>query len=189
MFGESSHATVLSASPGGADGRTNRRHHRRPRAQLSCGECRAKKLSCDRNLPCQRCVKSGKPERCSFASGARPMPKRLSPVPTSLNSGRGDQAQELRQEFGEQQEYSHSHGSVLRSALALPNTLRDSNTVDLGQITHTDRESQRAPVLDLSLTHAHTHHDPKEPFSRSAQGYYHQHSLFRFFAEVRSLQH
>ncbi|KAI2777168.1 fungal-specific transcription factor domain-containing protein [Daldinia loculata] len=41
---------------------------KRQRVRLSCLECRRRKLSCSRELPCDRCIKSGTPERCSYES-------------------------------------------------------------------------------------------------------------------------
>jgi hypothetical protein len=41
---------------------------KRQRVRLSCLECRRRKLSCSRELPCDRCVKSGTPERCTYES-------------------------------------------------------------------------------------------------------------------------
>ncbi|KAI0870556.1 hypothetical protein GGS24DRAFT_99905 [Hypoxylon argillaceum] len=60
-------------------GSTRKRH----RVRLSCLECRRRKLSCSRELPCDRCIKSGTPERCTYesrpnASGVPP------PLPTTL---------------------------------------------------------------------------------------------------------
>ena len=34
--------------------------------RLSCLECRRRKLSCDRELPCSRCLASGTPDRCEY---------------------------------------------------------------------------------------------------------------------------
>jgi hypothetical protein len=61
------------------DGQPSRK---RQRVRLSCLECRRRKLSCDRGFPCERCIKSGTPDRCSYetrngevvtaASGAPP---------------------------------------------------------------------------------------------------------------------
>ncbi len=45
------------------DGQPPRKRHR---VRLSCLECRRRKLSCDRGFPCERCVKSGTPELCSY---------------------------------------------------------------------------------------------------------------------------
>lgn len=39
---------------------------KRQRVRLSCLECRRRKLSCSRDLPCDRCLKSGTPERCNY---------------------------------------------------------------------------------------------------------------------------
>jgi hypothetical protein len=39
---------------------------KRQRVRLSCLECRRRKLSCDRGFPCERCLKSGTPERCTY---------------------------------------------------------------------------------------------------------------------------
>ena len=39
---------------------------KRQRVRLSCLECRRRKLSCDRGFPCERCIKSGTPDRCSY---------------------------------------------------------------------------------------------------------------------------
>ncbi|KAH7321006.1 N-terminal binuclear Zn cluster-containing protein [Stachybotrys elegans] len=41
---------------------------KRQRVRLSCLECRRRKLSCDRGFPCERCLKSGTPDRCSYES-------------------------------------------------------------------------------------------------------------------------
>ncbi|KAL2205428.1 C6 zinc finger domain-containing protein [Sarocladium strictum] len=41
---------------------------KRQRVRLSCLECRRRKLSCDRGFPCERCIKSGTPDRCSYES-------------------------------------------------------------------------------------------------------------------------
>ncbi|KAL1898711.1 hypothetical protein Cpir12675_001818 [Ceratocystis pirilliformis] len=69
-----------SASPTSADDHINHlddhSHHgddssrprKRQRVRLSCLECRRRKLSCDRGFPCQRCTKSGTPERCQYES-------------------------------------------------------------------------------------------------------------------------
>lgn len=34
--------------------------------RVVCGECRRKKMKCDRELPCGQCSKSKEPERCSY---------------------------------------------------------------------------------------------------------------------------
>lgn len=41
---------------------------KRQRVRLSCLKCRRCKLSCDRGFPCERCIKSGTLDRCSYES-------------------------------------------------------------------------------------------------------------------------
>ncbi|KAI2611600.1 uncharacterized protein GGS25DRAFT_202239 [Hypoxylon fragiforme] len=41
---------------------------KRQRVRLSCLECRRRKLSCSRELPCDRCIKSGTPDKCTYES-------------------------------------------------------------------------------------------------------------------------
>jgi len=50
---------------------------KRQRVRLSCLECRRRKLSCDRGFPCERCIKSGTAEACTYESrpGLAPPPK------------------------------------------------------------------------------------------------------------------
>ena len=68
---ESAPDDVDSSTPGknpassGPDGQPPRK---RQRVRLSCLECRRRKLSCDRAFPCERCIKSGNPDRCSYDS-------------------------------------------------------------------------------------------------------------------------
>ena len=45
---------------------------KRPRAVISCLECRRKKLKCSRTRPCQQCSKIGRPGRCAFQAGQEP---------------------------------------------------------------------------------------------------------------------
>lgn len=47
---------------------------KRPRPVVSCLNCRRKKLKCDRRLPCETCVKSGRSEDCAYAAGQEPLP-------------------------------------------------------------------------------------------------------------------
>lgn len=39
---------------------------KRQRVRLSCLECRRRKLSCDREFPCIRCIQSGTPDKCEY---------------------------------------------------------------------------------------------------------------------------
>ena len=52
----------------GDDDHAQQPSRKRQRVRLSCLECRRRKLSCDRGFPCERCIKSGTPDRCSYES-------------------------------------------------------------------------------------------------------------------------
>lgn len=41
---------------------------RKQRAVLSCIDCRRRKLKCDRELPCNRCIKDGVSEKCAYTA-------------------------------------------------------------------------------------------------------------------------
>lgn len=62
---------------------------KRQRVRLSCLECRRRKLSCDRGYPCERCLKSGTPDRCTYETrpGLAPPPKPAG-LPLSQYDGR-----------------------------------------------------------------------------------------------------
>lgn len=55
-------------SQNGSNGDHGQPARKRQRVRLSCLECRRRKLSCDRGFPCERCIKSGTPDRCSYES-------------------------------------------------------------------------------------------------------------------------
>jgi hypothetical protein len=44
----------------------NRLYQSNKRAQKSCGPCRARKVRCNRDSPCVRCIKSGYPNLCIY---------------------------------------------------------------------------------------------------------------------------
>lgn len=50
---------------------------KRQRVRLSCLECRRRKLSCDREFPCSRCLQSGTGDRCEYETrpGLAPLNK------------------------------------------------------------------------------------------------------------------
>ena len=60
---------------------------KRQRVRLSCLECRRRKLSCDREFPCSRCLQSGTPERCEYETrpGLAP-PNKLGLAQSPLSS-------------------------------------------------------------------------------------------------------
>ncbi|KAI1439184.1 hypothetical protein GGR50DRAFT_5847 [Xylaria sp. CBS 124048] len=48
-----------------------RKIQKRNRPPVSCLLCRTRKVKCDRQLPCQRCLKSGEAQYCEYAPRAR----------------------------------------------------------------------------------------------------------------------
>ncbi|KAI1330666.1 fungal-specific transcription factor domain-containing protein [Xylariaceae sp. FL0255] len=61
-------AEEIDAHEDGPDDPQHGSSRKRQRVRLSCLECRRRKLSCSRELPCDRCIKSGTPERCTYES-------------------------------------------------------------------------------------------------------------------------
>ncbi|KAB5585660.1 hypothetical protein GE09DRAFT_1234177 [Coniochaeta sp. 2T2.1] len=199
MSDNSEHGAPVPASAANmkSDGR---KHHRRPRLQLSCGECRSKKLSCDRKLPCQRCCKAGRPQLCSFASGARPpatppLSSANGTAPMQLDASLCDQLQQLRSEVATLKvrladavsgEGPRMFRAQPATFFALPE-IRDPGTVDSGQTLLPEPETVQASNVGFVPDPDIQQHDPKESFSRPAKGYYRQHSLFRFFGEIPEL--
>ena len=41
---------------------------KRPRPVLSCWQCRSRKLKCNRQKPCEQCVKAARPSDCTFST-------------------------------------------------------------------------------------------------------------------------
>ncbi|KAK3344784.1 hypothetical protein B0H65DRAFT_185539 [Neurospora tetraspora] len=95
---------------------------KRQRVRLSCLECRRRKLSCDREFPCSRCMQSGTPERCEYET--RPG---LAP-PNKLG-------------------LSHSALAGFDSRLSLPN----GGSGDSSYYRKDARESERIRRLELEI--------------------------------------
>jgi len=57
--------------------------------RLSCLECRRRKLSCDRGYPCERCLKSGTPERCNYETRPGLAPPKPGGLGLSLSLANG----------------------------------------------------------------------------------------------------
>ncbi|KAL2157752.1 hypothetical protein VTH06DRAFT_5020 [Thermothelomyces fergusii] len=60
---------------------------KRQRVRLSCLECRRRKLSCDREFPCSRCIQSGTPERCEYETRPGLAPPNKLGLPSSALTG------------------------------------------------------------------------------------------------------
>ena len=63
---ESSERSPSLLHDGDDHDRADQPTRKRQRIRLSCLECRRRKLSCDREFPCSRCMQSGTPERCEY---------------------------------------------------------------------------------------------------------------------------
>lgn len=176
------HSPVAEVSTDGA------KRVRRRRLPLSCGDCRKQKvcpvttalrcvlihrcsqLSCDRNLPCQRCVKSGRAESCWYetSSGQPVMSKAGSNQPQhySVPHTIGDENTRLRIE-----------NARLRALLAHN---REDSAAGAEVVKIPDPRPSAESTTPASIIHSSDH-----PSNRSPRGYYTQHSLFQYFQEVR----
>ncbi|OTB20461.1 hypothetical protein K445DRAFT_324453 [Daldinia sp. EC12] len=186
---------------------TSRRKPRKKRAQLSCRECRKRKLSCDRDVPCQRCVRTGRPAQCSYETER----------PPSSN------ASVLQQE--EQIQYLQAQVAELKALLSqaplVPETdfvaaisdmvcnhaksdnLEPSdgkskgNESSVGNACDTDGcfLANNAQLESPAPLWSEVDHDAlrvkdtelSDPRERNPRGYYSQHHLFQFFSEVPEL--
>ncbi|ETS81024.1 hypothetical protein PFICI_06026 [Pestalotiopsis fici W106-1] len=72
MDGQQYHQSVFRAQP--TDG-TQRKIQKRNRPPVSCLLCRTRKVKCDRQQPCERCVKSGEAAFCEYAPRAARKPR------------------------------------------------------------------------------------------------------------------
>ncbi|RDW81913.1 hypothetical protein BP6252_03025 [Coleophoma cylindrospora] len=59
------------------DGSAAAAQHKRARSQLSCTNCRAAKLKCDRQMPCFNCKKKDRVSSCSIPA---PVPRKKAPL-------------------------------------------------------------------------------------------------------------
>lgn len=152
---------------------------RRKRLQLSCNECRKKKLSCDRVFPCRRCVRTGRANQCSFETETGP------------TKHSNDEIRDLRAEVARLKDLlSSSHlqqhdnfqlvsdcESVQNRQARLGNLPQNEtvcNTVDVEERNIVVQESLKDPAIKLS--------DPRE---RTSNQCYSPHTLMQFFTEVR----
>ncbi|KAF2715072.1 hypothetical protein K504DRAFT_445979 [Pleomassaria siparia CBS 279.74] len=52
----------------------SRKRKRKPRTVLSCNDCRRRKLKCDRELPCNRCINGGVAHTCVYGWSGSSLP-------------------------------------------------------------------------------------------------------------------
>jgi hypothetical protein len=58
----------------GSELNLSRKRKRKSRAVLSCNDCRRRKLRCDRELPCNRCINSGVAQNCVYGWNGSSLP-------------------------------------------------------------------------------------------------------------------
>ncbi|ROV90230.1 hypothetical protein VMCG_10247 [Cytospora schulzeri] len=165
-------------------GATNTKRSRARRLRLSCEECRKKKLSCDRSLPCQRCIRSGRPEQCSFDTGRPiPAPKAFKQAQQVTPQQSSSEIRDLRAEVAQLKEMLSRSGRQhvpIHQASSVAETLRHQDTPTSGQDLLQNREvlTSHGLITGGGITGLQ---------ERSPRGYYRQHSLFRFFDEISQL--
>ncbi|KAI1768745.1 hypothetical protein GGR53DRAFT_517672 [Hypoxylon sp. FL1150] len=174
---------------------------RRRRVRTSCIECRKKKLSCDRNLPCQRCVRSRRPEQCSFEAvellpspghqqqQIRGLRAEVAGLKAALSEIQGARRTANSHEppfsgsnlptvlngnpqGGESLANNHGHGEGALGVISDGQLNSDAISPE-GNPSHIP-----APVSNKELSN---------PQERSPLGFYSQHSLFKFFGEIPEL--
>ncbi|KAI2465913.1 hypothetical protein F4781DRAFT_373264 [Annulohypoxylon bovei var. microspora] len=191
-----------------SNGAPSEKKRRKKRARLSCIECRKKKLSCDRNLPCQRCIRSGRPTQCSFETIAELQSPVLSPhvqqqeqqirdlqaeitelkalLPKVDLTRMGDSATEASHVIDVEPDPS---SSANRKPQEVENLIDGSYNVENSGVAEDiqpdltispgDKINQDSNhVSDIRLS------DPRRRFP---QGYYSRHALFQFFDEIHEL--
>ncbi|KAH7420133.1 hypothetical protein BKA64DRAFT_700132 [Cadophora sp. MPI-SDFR-AT-0126] len=173
----------IPAPPGSNSEPINERQSRRKRLRLSCGECRIRKLACDRNLPCQRCVRSGRPEKCSFEDSSRKPFVKKHQVDEQATLSNSEEVHNLRAEVAQLRAIlSRSDPAPLPgfdgssfATQTIPDgtgTALHVNSDTTIQITNTDTAKADKDISD--------------PRQRSPT-YYSQHTLPKFFHEIPQL--
>ena len=136
-------------------------------------------LSCDRNLPCQRCTRTGRPERCSFETATAQLSVSNSQFSQQQARRNSEEIRDLRAEVAQLRGLL-SKGRTQDASGGVAESLRATDDAEFGQATlpnenlEEDQNPTQVTKTDLS--------DPRE---RNPRGYYGQHTLFQFFREVR----
>ncbi|TVY38123.1 Transcription factor, partial [Lachnellula subtilissima] len=138
-------------------------------------------LSCDRKLPCQRCVRSGWPEQCSFEAKTRP-------PPVSNDQSAQQQARRNSEEIRDLQAQVVQLKGLLSEAHP---PYEVENGADVLRATDRSEPSQ-ALFLNETFKDGQGPTDVNkfelsDPRERSPRGYYSQHALLQFFQEIPQL--
>ncbi|KAI1467124.1 uncharacterized protein F4812DRAFT_451450 [Daldinia caldariorum] len=192
------------AEPSRPTRRNNLARERKPRkkrVQFSCTECRKKKLSCDRNVPCQRCVRTGRRAQCLYETDKSP----------SFN----DSVLQQEKQIQSLQAQVAKLKALLSQTPPSPETgLLASIPSVVGDRDHAKPDSpgpsyRNSKEDEASIGNAHDgdgYYSPtflwtefdydtirlentelSDPRERDPQGYYSRHHLFQFFSEVPEL--
>ncbi|KAK3350098.1 hypothetical protein B0T25DRAFT_259119 [Lasiosphaeria hispida] len=175
----SERAAILQPGAGGSVSGSGGKRARRTRLPLSCGECRGKKLSCDRNLPCQRCIRAGRPEKCSFGVGARPQPAPHNPSLAQTQHHTDDdnsQVYELQAQI-----------SQLKALLSTANSRSGSSAMGKLDLGHGTPDSARTLLPDEAPPTTETAKISRPKENGSHCPYRQQHVLFQFLDEMPQL--
>ncbi|KAL7938416.1 hypothetical protein V8C35DRAFT_330343 [Trichoderma chlorosporum] len=153
---------------------------RKKRLQLSCGECRRKKLSCDRGRPCRRCVRTGRADQCEFETNPRPL---LMPF------NQGIQLEQIRSDQAEL-ENLRSEIFQLRQLLSKPAPQQGRHLFT--EDAHADEipkrsEADAKDIISISRNPINNNDGPPDPREKSPRGYYKRHAMLRFFSEIPQL--
>ncbi|KAF7876851.1 uncharacterized protein EAF02_008071 [Botrytis sinoallii] len=149
----------------------------RKRLRLSCGECRKKKLSCDRRLPCQRCVRTGRSGQCSFETG-QPSITMHKQQQAQTDS---EEVQKLRSEVTQLRVLlSKIHSQNEGTIVAEPVTATGVSEISYGLLSDKRCEETYGSIIT-------TDNDLIHPNARTPSSYYTQHHLFHFFEEIPEL--
>lgn len=130
-------------------------------------------LSCDRSLPCQRCVRSGRPEQCSFETGTAQPPVSNNQFAQQQAQRNSDEILDLRAQVAQLRGLL-SKARMQHEGDCVVETLRATDNAEFGQPIPASQGSTDVTNSEIS--------DPRE---RSPRGYYSQHTLLQFFREVR----
>ncbi|KAH8647781.1 hypothetical protein BX600DRAFT_443126 [Xylariales sp. PMI_506] len=175
-------ALITSSDAVGHEGSTTDRKSRKSRLRFSCTECRKKKLSCDRGLPCHRCVRTGRADKCTFETA----PGQAALMNTTGNSRDRRHSEEVRQlqiQVAELKELLVKTASS-RDALDDSAERRDRDLIPPSVSTQ-PAAPQTASAIEVRA--AGLLPGLADPKLETSTGYYSRHSVFRFFADVRGI--
>ncbi|PTB70290.1 hypothetical protein BBK36DRAFT_1173759 [Trichoderma citrinoviride] len=167
----------------GASAEPQEARSRKKRLQLSCGECRRKKLSCDRGRPCRRCVRTGRADQCEFETNPRS---------AQLPIDQGAQLEQIKSDQAELQSL-RTEISQLKELLSRPPIPQHGRGSFAEEARVGDFSSKRSVEVEskdfvtINRFPNSSSDGPPDPREKSPRGYYRRHTLLRFFSEIPQL--